>query len=162
MTISSDKVVPLSTSKKREESYESLKSGDDESTIKRKLAKSSKKSQQKQDQYYRGNTDWMSTVGAGMEPSIFLNHHQAYQQSRLNEVKLRQTLNYFEQKKESQATTDLLRKAESESRQAMMPQVRIRNVSKEYKLVAGVFSPELLKLEEYWGKKDPMQEYATT
>lgn len=45
MTISSDKVVPLSTSKKREESYESLKSGDDESTIKRKLAKSSKKSQ---------------------------------------------------------------------------------------------------------------------
>ena len=42
-----------------------------------------------------------------------------------------------------------------------MPQVRIRNVSKEYKLVAGVFSPELLKLEEYWGKKDPMQEYAS-
>lgn len=35
-----------------------------------------------------------------------------------------------------------------------MPQVRIRNVSKEYKLVAGVFSPDLLKLEEHWGKKD--------
>ena len=34
----------------------------------------------------------------------------------------------------------------------MMPQVRIRNVSKEYKLVAGVFSPELLQLEE--GKHD--------
>ena len=29
-----------------------------------------------------------------------------------------------------------------------MPQVRVRNVSKEYKLVAGVFSPELLKVEE--------------
>ena len=34
----------------------------------------------------------------------------------------------------------------------MMPQVRIRNVSKEYKLAAGVFSPELLKLEEHRGK----------
>jgi len=41
-----------------------------------------------------------------------------------------------------------------ESRQAMMPQVRIRNVSKEYKLVASVFSPELLKLEESWGKSE--------
>ena len=43
MAISSDKVVHLAA--KREESYDSLKSGDDESTIKRKLAKSSKKSQ---------------------------------------------------------------------------------------------------------------------
>ena len=43
-----------------------------------------------------------------------------------------------------------------------MPQVRIRNVSKEYKLVAGVFSPDLLKIEEHWGKpKDPMLAYAT-
>ena len=44
----------------------------------------------------------------------------------------------------------------------MMPQVRIRNVSKEYKLVAGVFSPDLLKLEEHWGKTDPMQAYTST
>ena len=33
-----------------------------------------------------------------------------------------------------------------------MPQVRIRNISKEYKLVAGVFSPDLLKVEE--GKRE--------
>ena len=40
--------------------------------------------------------------------------------------------------------------------------MRIRNVSKEYKLVAGVFSPDLLKIEEHWGKpKDPMLAYAT-
>ena len=47
----------------------------------------------------------------------------------------------------------MLRKAEIVSRQAMMPQVKVRNVSKEYKLVAGVFSPDLLKLEEHLGKK---------
>ena len=41
----------------------------------------------------------------------------------------------------------------------MMPRVRIRNVSKEYKLVAGVFSPELLKLEESLGKPDPIDGY---
>ena len=35
-----------------------------------------------------------------------------------------------------------------------MPQVRIRNVSKEYKLVAGVFSPDLLQLEETKGRED--------
>lgn len=40
-----------------------------------------------------------------------------------------------------------------------MPQVRIRNVSNEYKLVAGVFSPELLHLEERWGKTDPVDAY---
>ena len=34
-------------------------------------------------------------------------------------------------------------------------------MSKEYKLVAGVFSPDLLKLEEHWGKTDPMQAYAS-
>ena len=38
----------------------------------------------------------------------------------------------------------------------MMPTVRIRNVSKEYKLAAGVFSPRLLKVEENRGKdKEP-------
>ena len=40
-----------------------------------------------------------------------------------------------------------------------MPQVRIRNVSKEYKLVAGVFSPDLLKVEEKLGKRDPIDMY---
>ena len=158
---------------KRDESNNSLNSlgevavanNDDENETKKNKKQRGDKKQKKisarQDQFIRGNNDWMSTVGAGIEPSIYLNHHQAYKQSRLNEVKLRQTLNYFEQKKESQVTTDWLRKAESESRQAMMPQVRIRNVSKEYKLVAGVFSPELLKREENWGKKNPMEEYAS-
>lgn len=49
-----------------------------------------------------------------------------------------------------------MKKARIESRKALMPQVRIRNISKEYKLVAAVFSPELLKLEENWGKSDPI------
>ena len=42
----------------------------------------------------------------------------------------------------------------------MMPQVRIRNVSREYKLLAGVFSPDLLKVEE--GKQEePALAYET-
>ena len=70
VTISSDTRI------KRDDSYESLKSGDDQETIKRKLQQKQKRqSQQRQDHMYRSNTDWMSTVGAGVEPSIFLNHH---------------------------------------------------------------------------------------
>lgn len=45
-----------------------------------------------------------------------------------------------------------------------MPQVRIRNVSKEYKLVAGVFSPDLLRVEQNIGKRQTdmlMDAYAT-
>lgn len=44
----------------------------------------------------------------------------------------------------------------------MMPRVTIRNVSKEYKLVASVFSPELFKLEENWGKAEPIQNTHTS
>ena len=108
---------------------------------------------------HRGSSDWMSTVGAGVEPQAYLNLRQAHRQTKVNEAQFRETLSRFEQKRESQATEDLLRKAQSESRQAMMPQVRIRNVSKEYKLVAAVFSPELLRLEENWGKSDPLSAY---
>lgn len=39
-----------------------------------------------------------------------------------------------------------------------MPQVRIRNISKEYKLAAGVFSPDLLHLEESKGREESMTE----
>ena len=83
-----------------------------------------------------------------MEPSSYLNLQQAHRQARINETSLRETLSVFERKKQDQTTNELLKQAQIKSREAMMPQVRIRNVSREYKLVAGVFSPELLKVEE--------------
>lgn len=103
----------------------------------------------------------MSAVGAGLEPDIFLNFKQSNKFVRANEANLRKTLNNFKQRQEATATSELLRKTHLESRQALMPQVRIRNVSNEYKLVAGVFSPELLHLEERWGKPDPIDAYQT-
>ena len=49
----------------------------------------------------RGKSDWMSTVGAGIDPGIFQNREQALIKARENEVKLRQTLSTFEKKQES-------------------------------------------------------------
>ena len=37
----------------------------------------------------RGNSDWMSTVGAGVDPGIFQNREQALIKAKENEVKLR-------------------------------------------------------------------------
>ena len=80
-----------------DESFESITSVDDPGTVMRKMAQKQRRANQQQRQQdqlllYRGNTDWMSTVGAGVEPSVFLNHHQAHVQSRINEAKFRQTL----------------------------------------------------------------------
>ena len=38
---------------------------------------------------FRGKCDWMSTVGAGVEPGIYQNREQAVVKARENEVKLR-------------------------------------------------------------------------
>ena len=65
-----------------------------------------------------------------------------------NRRRLQQTLSKVQQQKEESARRDLLKKAETVKRMALMPQVRIRNVSKEYKLAAGLFTPGLLGLEE--------------
>ena len=43
----------------------------------------------------------MSTVGVGVEPSVYLNLQQAHKQARVNEEKFRDTLNQFERKKDT-------------------------------------------------------------
>ena len=43
----------------------------------------------------------MSTVGAGVEPDVYLNHKMAHKQAKLNEAKFRETLTNFERKRES-------------------------------------------------------------
>ena len=59
-------------------SYESLRAGDDEGTVMRKLAKKQRRAQRiATEARYQCNTDWMSTVGAGVEPKVYLNHNQA-------------------------------------------------------------------------------------
>ena len=93
-------------------------------------------------------------MGAGIEPQVFLDFNLANKFARANHEKLLKTLTDFKKRQNNSTKTDLLRKTHLESRQALMPQVRIRNVSNEYKLVAGVFSPELLRIEERRGKQE--------
>ena len=98
---------------------------------------------------YVSGQDWMSSAaGTNTEGSCQANKQLAIANALENRKRLRQTLSKVQAQQEESARRTMLKKAQDAKRMALMPQVRIRNVSKEYKLAAGLFTPALLATEE--------------
>ena len=111
---------------------------------------------------YVSGKDWMSSAaGTNTEGSCQANKQLAIANALENRKRLRETLAKAQERQEESAKRNMLKKAQDAKRMALMPQVRIRNVTKEYKLAAGLFTPALLVTEErgpYSRKPRPEEE----
>ena len=63
-----------------------------------------------------------------------------------------------QEKKEESTKKVIIGKAQMAKRMGLMPQVRIRNTTSEYKLAAKLFTPNLLEIEEQgpYSRKQPI------
>ena len=105
-----------------------------------------------------------SAAGTNTEGSCQANKQLAIANALENRKRLREKLAKAQEQQEEGVRRNMLKKAQDAKRMALMPQVRIRNVTKEYKLAAGLFTPALLATEErgpYSRKQRPPEEDKT-
>ena len=87
------------------------------------------------------------TAACDNQTATYANRQIAATRANDNKRTLNKKLSMAQEKKEDRTKKVILGKAQMAKRMGLMPQVRIRNTSSEYKLAAKLFTPNLFKIE---------------